>query len=316
MMPPLETQRERERVEDSAYKLTSCLQHRPREERRPGLGTVAVCANPWCRTTLEAPQGPRNTSEGIQQLLTSLDASQRALQQRQAMAQRLIEDARHQRTITAARLRDVLGYGVVAQEAVERIAAHEAGPATSQLLLRQAVQLLAPTKGVRGYTYDADQGRLVADLGINRVVVAGRLISGKRGWNIATVPAAITSMGLDNNVNNPADTTRQLDTTAANRSIKAYDATFPSIVPADGSVASAVKVTVQSTWTQADNPGPKTFVVKRIGQLNATDNSLDSLYSLLGGTTPTSILNADYTGLTTFTLKPQIETTLSNQSAQ
>lgn len=263
---------------DSRYLLRVCTQHRPRQERGRW-----VCAWSWCRATLEDP-ALANTGAEILGVLRQVEQGLQATLDRRAQAARAIEAQRLGR-ITAADLRAQLA-------------------------------ALAPREGVQRFGYDVDSGLLLVDVGHNRVVVAGRIISGRRAWSIATVPAAISALGLDVNTANPADNTRQLDATAANRSIKAFDATFPSIVPADGSTSTAVKVTVQATWTQADNPGPKTFVVRRIAQLNALDNAVDTLYSILGGTVPTNILALDFTGLTTFTFKPQVETTLSNQSAQ
>lgn len=178
-----------------------------------------------------------------------------------------------------------------------------------------AASSLLPEKGVQAFDYDPRSGLLQANLGLNRVTISGRRIAGRSTFDITgeAAPAQAAFTGIDNNVTNPVDTTDALDATAGNRSIKALDSGFATITAA---AVSPVKVTTQSTWTEVDNPGPKTFLVKRIGLLNASSNAAETLYSLLGGTTPTSILNLDFTGLATFTLKLQVEITLSNQSAQ
>lgn len=170
-------------------------------------------------------------------------------------------------------------------------------------------------KGVQSFSYDASLGRLHVDAGLNLVVISGRRISGRRAFNISgdTIPPQVGWVGLDANTANPTETVTQLDALAANRSIKAFDAGFATITAQD---VAPVKVTAQSTWTETDNPGPKTFVVRRIGLLNAVDNAARTLYSLLGGTTPSVILELNFTGLNSFTIKPQIEVTLTNQSAQ
>lgn len=170
-------------------------------------------------------------------------------------------------------------------------------------------------KGIQSFSFDRRTGLLQADAGVNLVVISGRRISGRRAFSISgdTPPAAISAMGMDTATANPTEATTQLDATAANRSIKTFDAGFATITAQD---ISPVKLTTQGTWTEADNPGPKTFVVRRIGLLNATDNVARTLYSLLGGTVPTTILELNLTGLASFTMKPQIEVTLSNQSAQ
>lgn len=181
-------------------------------------------------------------------------------------------------------------------------------------LLREAGNRLAE-KGVQSYVWDSRRGVLSIEAGRNLIVINGRRTSGRRTFLISgdTPPAQVQYTGLDNNTANPTEATTQFDTTSSNRSFKAFDSGFATVT---GAGVSPVIVLTQSTWTEADNPGPKTFVVRRIGLANANTNATDTLYSILGGTTPVSILSLDFTGLTTFTVRFQVQVTLTNQSAQ
>lgn len=172
-----------------------------------------------------------------------------------------------------------------------------------------------PWKGVREVVVDRETGLVEVDAGFNLVVISGRRISGRRTFLISgdTPPGDVSHMGIDNDTTNPSETTNQFNTTSANRSIKAFDSAFGTIT---GVGVSPVVVTTQATWDETDSPGPGTIVVRRIGLAIDATNNANTLYSILGGTATTQILELDMTGLDTFTFKPQIDVTLSNQSSQ
>jgi hypothetical protein len=156
----------------------------------------------------------------------------------------------------------------------------------------------AVLRGMEIVEYDRGRGFVIA-WRPNGVVNLGLQSAQDRWFGINGPPGAISHIGLSSST---ATVTAATTTLGGTVSIKA-------ISPAASRTNQTV--TAGATWTQADSPGPKTFVVTKVGLLNTSTDAGTGLMNVIGGTGGSSPYNepftVDFTSITTFSLKFQID---------
>lgn len=138
----------------------------------------------------------------------------------------------------------------------------------------------------------------------NGVVNTGLNIALDRLFGISGPPAAISNIALSSSTATVTAATTTLGGTVS----------FKTISPAASRTNQVV--TAGATWTEADSPGPKTFVVTKVGLLNTATDAGTGLLDVIGGTGGSAPFNQpftiDLTNVTTFSLVMQIQLTAAN----